>query len=165
MTGDWTERAEAICHACGGTCCRDACPPLSTARIRAILSRGPHGDKIEQNGYRRIRIRTNGMCAMMENGRCAIHEVKPETCQAGPFTFSVTGSTIEIFLKHETICPLVTFLRGDPQMYSDQYAKAVTNISDLVAALPEDELRMISDIPEPETDKVGEIRRPPGRVP
>jgi len=164
MTRDWTERAEAICHACGGACCRDACPPLSTDRIRAILSRGPCAEKFEQNGYRRIRLRDNGLCAMMENGRCTIHEVKPETCRAGPFTFSVTDSTIEIFLKRETICPLVAFIKEDPQTYASEYAKAVTNISDLVAALPEGELRAISAIPEPETDKVGEVCRPPGRL-
>jgi Fe-S-cluster containining protein len=161
LTDDWNLRAEAICHTCGGHCCDGACPPLSTDRIRIILAHGSHNDKIEQNGYHRIRTKENGECAMMENGRCIIHAIKPETCRAGPFTFSVTGTVIEIFLKHESICPLVTHLKADPEMYAKQYARAAENIVELVAALPEEELLVISAIPEPDTDKIAELPRQP----
>lgn len=164
MAGDWIDRAEAICHTCGGRCCTGACPPLSTERVRIILSDGPYADKIERNGYWRIRMKSNGECAMMEKGRCLIHAIKPETCRAGPFTFSVTGNSIEIFLKRESVCPLVSYLKADQEMYARQYTHAAKCITGLVKAIPEDELRVISSIPEPETDKIAEIPRYSGRI-
>jgi hypothetical protein len=42
-------------------------------------------------------------------------------------------------------------------MYTGLFTRAVRNISRLVASLPEEEIAIISQIPEPETDKVAEI--------
>jgi len=157
MDPDWTLRAEAICAACGGHCCTGACPPLCDERIRAILAHGDYARHIDSGGYRYIRTKENGECAMFEDGKCRIHAVKPETCMAGPFTFSVIDHTIGIFLKNESICPLVGHLLSDPAMYAMQYQRAVDHIRHLVAALPQDELEVISAIPEPETELVATI--------
>jgi hypothetical protein len=48
--------------------------------------------------------------------------VLSETCREGPFTFDVKGDVIEIFLKFETICPIVGLLKGVPEAYEKQYA-------------------------------------------
>ena len=157
MDTDWSLRAEAICAACGGHCCNGACPPLSGERISTILAAGDYSSCIETDGYRRIRTKENGECAMFDAGRCRIHAVKPETCMAGPFTFAVTGKTLEIYLKQESICPLVTHLKADAGMYAKQYQRAVDHITRLVAALPGEEIAIISAIPEPETDLVATI--------
>ena len=157
MENDWLLRAEAICAECGGHCCHGACPPLCDERIETILANGDFADRIEQNGYRRIRTKENGECTMYEEGKCRIHAFKPETCVAGPFTFSVTGHTLEIFLKNESICPLVPHLKAEPEMYDIQYRRAVEHIRRLVDALPDHELEVISAIPEPDTELVAAI--------
>jgi uncharacterized protein len=155
----WLQQ-EAICETCGGKCCIGACPPLCTERIGTILSHGDYRDRIEEQGYRRIKTKENGECSMMEHGRCIIHDFKPETCLAGPFTFDVTGTSLAIYLKQEAICPLVTLLKADRAMYDRQYGRAIETISHLVARLPEDELQVISSIPEDETVLVATLRRP-----
>ena len=157
MLTDWMLHAEEICGSCGGHCCNGACPPLSDERIRIILSHGRFADRIEKEGYRRIRTKENGECSMFNDGRCAIHAFKPETCIAGPFTFDVTEDSLRIFLKTESICPLVPHLKANREMYEMQYSRAVGNISRLVASLPDDELRVISAIPEPDTELVASI--------
>lgn len=165
MHTNWMLRAEAICGSCGGHCCDGACPPLCDERIRIILSRGDFADRIEKNGYRRIRTKENGECSMFESGKCVIHAFKPETCMAGPFTFAATDRTIEVFLKKESVCPLIPHLKADREMYDMQYKRAIEHITDLVRALPDDELRIISAIPEPETDLVAIIPRMKVQVP
>lgn len=160
MDDDWILRAEAICAACGGHCCNGACPPLSGERVRTILAHGDHACHIETDGYRRIRTKENGECAMFDAGKCRIHAVKPETCMAGPFTFAVTDHTLEIYLKKESICPLVAHLKADAGMYDMQYRRAVGHLTRLVRALPPDELAVISAISEPETDLVAALPLP-----
>lgn len=157
MHTNWMLRAEAICGSCGGRCCTDACPPLCDERIKIILSHGRFASYFEKNGYRRIMAKENGECSMLMNGRCIIHAFKPETCMAGPFTFGVTDKTLEIFLKKESICPLIPHLKEDREMYEMQYNRAIEHISRLVASLPDNELRIISAIPEPETELVAII--------
>jgi uncharacterized protein len=159
MTEDWLLKAEEICHTCGGHCCTGACPPLSQERISIILAQGDYTDRINRDGYYFVRTKENGECSMIRNGRCAIHAFKPETCRAGPFTFDVKGDTIEIFLKFESICPMVRLLKETPEAYEQQYTRAVRHITHLVARLPQDELDVICRIEEPETEKVAEIPR------
>ncbi|WP_321508510.1 YkgJ family cysteine cluster protein [uncultured Methanoregula sp.] len=159
MTDDWLLKAEDICHTCGGHCCDNAHPPLSSERIAIILKKGDFLHCIEKDGYHFIRSKANGECCLQRNGKCQIHDFKPETCRAGPFTFDVKGDTIEIFLKFESICPIVRLLKEIPEAYEQQYNRAVTHITRLVSLLPEDELEVICRIDEPETEKVGEIPR------
>lgn len=110
-------------------------------------------------GYKRLKVKENGVCILFEQGMCRIHAVKPETCRAGPFTFDVRGDVIEIFLKFESICPLVTLLKKNPRAYQLQYDLAVKNITHLVNNLTREEIDAICSIDEPETKKVGEVPR------
>jgi hypothetical protein len=149
--------ASAICARCGAKCCHEARPPLSPARIALLLENGVSPGDIEHAGYFRIRTREDGMCIMCSGGKCRIHAFKPETCRAGPFTFDVERGRVRIFLKHDSLCPLVPFLKADPVMYAAQFRLAVENILSLARSLAPDELAVISAIPEPDCDLVAEI--------
>ena len=157
MDQDWILTAEAICSDCGGRCCHGAHPPLSPARRSLLTSRGVGDRHIEFAGYHRMAVDEEGWCTMFRTGRCAIHCIKPETCIAGPFTFDVRGGMLEIFLKHETICPLAGLFRQNPEAYRVHHDRAVHEIARLVKELPASELAMVLRIDEPETDKVDEI--------
>jgi len=159
MTEDWLLRAEEICMQCGGHCCDDAHPPISPVCHERLLSLGVPRDVFESVGYLRLKVQDDGHCIMMKDGRCSIHRIKPETCRAGPFTFDVTGDRINVYLKHERICPVVGLLKTVPEAYRTQYDLAAQHIAQLVTHLPPDELREICRIDEPETDKVDEIPR------
>jgi len=159
MNDDWLLRAEAICLACGGHCCNDAHPPVSGHCYERLLGEGVAPEIFETDGYRRLRTRPDGTCICQVGGKCIIHAVKPETCRAGPFTFDVKGDTIEIFLKFESICPVVRLLKEVPAAYDQQYSLAKKSITHLVAHLTDDELAVICSIDEPETEKVAEIPR------
>jgi Fe-S-cluster containining protein len=165
MTEDWLLRAEAICLQCDGHCCNEAHPPISGYCHKRLLAEGVPEHAFEQEGYRRVRTRSNGTCILSSGGKCSIHGIKPETCRAGPFTFDVRGDTIEIFLKYESICPLVGLLKEVPAAYEQQYTYAVTSITRLVANLTEEELAAVCRVDEPETEKIAEIPRVYGSIP
>jgi hypothetical protein len=71
----------------------------------------------------------------------------------------VKGHVIEIFLKYDTICPLVRLFRENPGADEQQLARAKESITRLVANLTDGELAAICRIEEPETEKVAEIPR------
>jgi len=154
--------ASAICARCGAKCCHEARPPLSPRRVALLLERGVSPGDIEYAGYHRIRVREDGMCVMCSGGRCRIHDFKPETCRAGPFTFDVEGKTLRVFLKHDFLCPLVPVLKENPEMYREHFQAAVENLLALARSLGPDELDVISAIPEPDCDLVAEIALEPG---
>jgi Fe-S-cluster containining protein len=136
----------------------DAHPPLTDERIRILSENEISNDNIEFVGYKRLKVRTDNMCVMFkENGLCAIHGIKPETCVAGPFTFDVKEGILEIYLKKETICPLVPVLKQDRKAYDEQYKTAIDQIIRVVAFLPEEELDSVCSIEEPDTEKVEEL--------
>lgn len=147
----------SICSSCGGICCIDARPPLTEKRAEILMSAGLSPDDIEHAGYRRLRARDDGSCVLLENGRCRLHHLKPETCSAGPFTFDVVDGRVEIYLKRESICPLAGHLLRDREAYDRQLALAVEKILDLVRDMSGDELAAVLKIEEPETFKVMEI--------
>lgn len=154
---------EALSRACGncqlgGGCCFEARPPLTQNRIDILLAKGVSPESIEFAGYRRLKLKRDGFCALFENGMCSVHSIKPETCVAGPFTFDMQGDILQIFLKKESICPMVKVLIENREAYDGLFQAAVERIIDLVNALPEDELAEILKIEEPETDLVAEIR-------
>jgi uncharacterized protein len=159
MTQDWFGQAEAICMHCGGLCCNDAHPPISGNCYQRLVGQGVPEDSFEWRGYRAVRTRADGTCILCNGSRCAIHTIKPETCRAGPFTFDVKGDVIEIFLKYESICPVVRLLEEEPEAYEHHFALAKKSITHLVANLTEEELAAICRIEEPETVKVAEIPR------
>jgi len=129
-----------------------------------LIAAGVSPAAFETNGYRRLRTNPDNTCILMKDGMCMIHAIKPETCRAGPFTFDVEGDTIRIFLKHASICPIVTLLKEVPEAYGQQYDLALKNISHLVAHLTDAEIAEINRIDEPETDLVVEIPRGPRYV-
>ena len=143
-----------ICDACGGRCCYGAHPPLTPQRIRIIEDQRVPADPIECEDYSRLRVREDGFCILMDGKRCRVHAVKPETCAAGPFTFDIREGMLEIYLKKEPICPMVRYLKQDPEAYQRQLLLAVENISRLVRLLPPEQMAAILSIDEPETEKV-----------
>jgi Fe-S-cluster containining protein len=159
LTETWLLRAETICLNCGGHCCDDAHPPVSSSCYELLTGAGVSPDKFEFTGYTRLRTGENGKCILSENGKCRIHAVKPETCRAGPFTFDVNGDQIGIYLKHESTCPIVKLLKEDSEVYRQQYVLAVQSITHLVQNLTADEIHAICQIDEPETEKVSEVKK------
>jgi len=153
---------EALSRACGechldGGCCFEARPPLSQDRIDILQENGVSPDAIEYAGYKRLRLKPDGFCVLFRDGRCSIHSIKPETCVAGPFTFDMTGSLLQIFLKKESICPMVRFLKANRKAYDELFDVSVKKILDLVKAVPALEMAEILKIEEPDTDLVAEI--------
>jgi len=154
------EALSLACSQCSlqGGCCFEARPPLSQQRINLLLENGVSPDDIEFAGYSRLKLRPDGFCVMFEDGKCQIHAVKPETCVAGPFTFDLKGLILQIFLKKESICPMVLLLKQNRDLYDELFDLSVEKIVDLVKALPQAELAEICKIDEPDTDLVAEIR-------
>lgn len=155
--------ALALSKACGecllgGGCCFEARPPLTQERINTLLAHGVSPDQVEFAGYKRLRLKQDGFCVLFENGKCSIHSIKPETCVAGPFTFDMRGSILQIFLKKESICPMVRLLKENREVYDGLFEVSAERIVDLVKALPGPELEEILKIEEPETELVAEIR-------
>ncbi|RQW78472.1 MAG: YkgJ family cysteine cluster protein [Methanothrix sp.] len=153
---------EALSKACGechlvGGCCFEARPPLSQERIDILTANGVDPNAVEFNGYKRLKLRQDGFCILFRDGKCSIHSIKPETCVAGPFTFDIVDKKLQIFLKQETICPMVRFLKADRKAYDSLFEVSVKKIMDLVAAIPPEEMAEILKIEEPETDLVAEI--------
>lgn len=135
-----------------------AMPPLTEKRIDILLANGVSPDSIEIDGYKRLRLKPDGFCVLFQDGKCSIHSVKPETCVAGPFTFDVKGTILQIFLKKPSICPMVEVLKKDSKAYEGLFEVSVCKIVDLVNALPSEELEEIVKIDEPETELVAEIK-------
>jgi Fe-S-cluster containining protein len=144
---------------CGGHCCIDAHPPVSRSCSERLMVAGVSPDMFEYSGYKRLKVKENGVCILSEHGTCRIHAVKPETCRAGPFTFDIQGDVIVIYLKYESICPLVKLFKETPEAYRLQYDLAVKSITHLVSNLTQEEIDAICCIDEPETEKVSEIPR------
>lgn len=153
---------EKICRGCGALCCIEACPPLTEERIRIITELMGRNGFYEYCGYHRLKTEDTGKCVLLKDGLCSVNSHKPETCRAGPFTFATRGTRVEIFLKKECICPLVAYLKSDPDAYAAQLALAVRNIAHLLSGLPPAEVEAINRIEEPETEKVGEFLLPVG---
>ena len=145
------------CHLVGG-CCFDARPPLSQERIDILLKNGVSEDAVEFAGYKRLRLKPDGFCVLFQDGKCSIHSIKPETCVAGPFTFDMKGNILQIFIKRESICPMVRFLKANRKAFDGLFEASVERIMELVDKVPPLEMAEILKIDEPETDLVAEIK-------
>jgi Fe-S-cluster containining protein len=146
-----------ICDKCGGRCCYYARPPLTEERISILLDNGMTLDDVRFREHRSLDCKSTGFCVGFSDGRCRVQHVKPETCTAGPFTFDVRNGNLEIFLKKERICDMVSFLKGNPGAYHEQFELAVCMIQQLVRSLPPEELESVCRVGEPKTDKVAVI--------
>lgn len=146
-----------ICDRCGGRCCYYARPPLTEERISILLENGISLDDVLFREHRTLDCKSTGFCVGFSDGRCRLQNVKPETCSAGPFTFDVRGGKLEIHIKRERICELVSFLKSNPAVFNEQYELAVEKIRHLVRSLPSEELESVCRVEETETDMVAEI--------
>jgi len=144
------------CHLYGG-CCFEARPPLSQERIDILLKNGVSEDAVEFAGYKRLCLKQDGFCVLFQNGKCSIHSIKPETCVAGPFTFDIKDNCLQIFIKRDSICPMVRFLKANRKAYDGLFETSVEKIMHLVESIPGSEMAEILKIEEPETDLVAEI--------
>jgi len=165
MKPGWPETAESICQRCGGSCCTCGTrPPVSHSCHEQLLAHGVPPDAFEYSGYLRLKAKKNA-CILFDSGRCRYHAIRPETCRAGPFTFDVTGDRIGIYLKTESICPLVRLLKEDPEACKEQFRTAVFNIRFLVQSLKNEEIAAICAIDEPDTVLVAAVPRDKGDAP
>ena len=103
-------------------------------------------------------MKPDGFCVLFQDGKCSIHSIKPETCVAGPFTFDMKGNVLQIFIKRESICPMVRFLKANRKAFDGLFEASVERIMELVNSVPPEEMAEILKIDEPETDLVAEIR-------
>lgn len=157
----------SVCNKCQAKCCRNARPPLTHRRIRIIedyLQSKGILPKICEGEYSFPDERTDGICSLLDvdTGRCVVHEVKPETCVAGPITFDVNriGGTIEWYLKTEAICPLAGILSRNRPLLLEHFLSARRELLCLVDELEGSELKAILRIEEEDTVKIGEERLP-----
>lgn len=77
-------------------CCMGLMPPLTQKRIGILLANGVSPEEIEFDGYKRLRLKPNGFCALFENVKCRIHSVKPETELVAEVKLTRSGLTRSI---------------------------------------------------------------------
>ncbi|MEM0215334.1 MAG: YkgJ family cysteine cluster protein [Archaeoglobaceae archaeon] len=146
-----------ICSKCGGKCCFEAKPPISNKRLKILLENGISSDFVEFGKYKHLKLKEDGYCVFFDNGKCKIHGIKPETCVAGPITFDIREGKLELYIKKETICPLVKFLKENEDVLKEHMNIALEKILDLIRELEKGELEEILKIEEPETEKIFEV--------
>lgn len=146
-----------ICSKCGGICCFEARPPISNKRLKILIENGLSPKFVEFGRYKHLKLKNDGYCVFFENGKCRIHEIKPETCVAGPITFDIKGDKLELYIKKETICPLVKFLKENDLLFWEHLRIATEKLVELIRELDRAELEEILKIEEPETEKIFEI--------
>ncbi|MEM3139278.1 MAG: YkgJ family cysteine cluster protein [Archaeoglobaceae archaeon] len=146
-----------VCSKCGGKCCFEAKPPISNKRLKILLENGISSDFVEFGKYKHLKLKNDGYCVFFDNGKCKIHGIKPETCVAGPITFDIRQGKLELYIKKESICPLVKFLKENEDVLKDHMNIALEKILDLIRELEKEELEEILKIEEPETEKIFEV--------
>lgn len=105
-------------------------------------------------------VDSNGFCVFYnkQKKKCLIHEVKPETCRAGPVTFDINVHTkkIEWFLKKSELCSLAGKLFKNPRKFDAHLSVARKELMRLISDLDPEALRGILRRDEPQTFKIGE---------
>jgi len=154
-----------VCSKCKSICCQDAKPPLSEKRKKILESylkkQKIHLEKpFAKEQYSFPAVDEQLYCRLFDKktGKCTVHQVKPETCVAGPITFDINFSTrkVEWFLKKPEICAYAGALYEDKVALNEHFSVAKKQITALIKELDADELRAIVKIEEPQTFKVGE---------
>ena len=153
------------CYECTLSCCQDAKPPLTEERIRIIKdysrNRGRlSGQLFASSDYSFPAVDSAGFCVFYEKDskKCLIHEVKPETCRAGPVTFDINRRTrkVEWFLKNAELCLFAGKLFEAPEQLDEHLKVAKEEITCLICKLDSAALRAILKIDEPQIFKIGE---------
>lgn len=154
-----------VCSECKSTCCQDAKPPLSESRkkiIKEYLNKQQiKADKpFSKESYSYPSVDEQILCAFYSKRtkRCIVHQVKPETCRAGPITFDINCKTkqVQYFLKKSEICVYAGELYNDKAAFKEHYEAAKKEIICLIRELSAVELLELMKIDEPQTFKVGE---------
>jgi len=158
-----------VCSNCKSTCCQGANPPLTPKRKKIIAEfvrkRGAHvANLFVDKAYAHIASDSEEYCTFysQKTGKCIIHEVKPETCVAGPITFDINlkNHKIEWFLKQSSICTFAQKLYEHKEKFNAHLKAAQPQILHLICELDAKSLSAILKIPEPETFKIGENELP-----
>jgi len=154
-----------ICVKCRLGCCKGARPPLTSKRKKTIQNFLKSNDiplhnPFEERNYAFPREAEDGHCIFLDKTtkKCHIHQVKPETCVAGPVTFDMNLKTekIEWFLKKEEICPLASALYKHKEALEKHMKSAKREVLRLVRDLDAKTIRTILTIEEPDTFKIDE---------
>ena len=154
-----------VCCECKVSCCQDAKPPLTSERkkiIKAYLKK--QGINIKQPfvkaGYSYPAVDAAGFCVFYEKAtkKCLVHQVKPETCIAGPITFDVNCHTgkVEWFLKTSEICVFAPKLYQNRERFVEHFKVAREEILRLMCNLDSEALRTVLKVEEPQTFKLSE---------
>jgi Fe-S-cluster containining protein len=154
-----------VCCECAQSCCQDAKPPLTKERMKIIENYLKSHERIDgsiftNSGYSFPSVDSIGFCVFYDKGtkKCRVHEVKPETCRAGPITFDINFYTkkIEWFLKTRELCLFAGKLFETPEQLNQHLKVAKQEITRLICNLEPAALQAILKIDEPQTFKIGE---------
>ena len=158
-----------VCCECARSCCQDAKPPLTEERMRIIENYLKSHDRLGRqvftiSAYSFPSIDSIGFCVFYDKGtkKCRVHEVKPETCRAGPITFDINfcARKIEWFLKTRELCLFAGKLFENPGQLNQHLSVAKQEITRLICNLEPAALKSILRIEEPQTFKLGEDALP-----
>ena len=158
-----------VCLECLQSCCQDAKPPLTAERMRIIenylRNRGLFSEQLfTSSEYSYPSVDAGGFCVFYDKGtrKCLIHQVKPETCRAGPVTFGINlrSGKVEWFLKKAELCLFAGKLFEAPEQLNGHLKVAKEEITRLICQLDSAALRAILKIDEPQTFKIGEDSLP-----
>jgi Fe-S-cluster containining protein len=156
-----------VCIECPDSCCRYAKPPISDRREKIIQDYIKNknlrlNNPFTRNEYTYPREDADGYCIFYykETKKCMVHNVKPETCVAGPITFDVNfeRKEIELYLKISEICPLAGLMGLEKKIFKEHMNNAKKEIFRLIKELPLKELEAILQIEEPETFRICAFR-------
>lgn len=156
-----------VCRECKTdySCCNDTTPPVTPRRRKIIEAYLKENGISVANPFQRTeylfpRLTADGYCVFHDRKtkKCLIHQVKPETCVAGPITFDINAKTrkIEWFIKMDRICPLAGTVYQNKRMLRKHLASAKKEVLRLVAQLTTEERKAILEKDEPETVKIEE---------
>jgi len=155
-----------VCENCPISCCVGARPPVTSKRKMIIkdylktIGLAVENPFEQKNMYTFPRETKGNHCVFLDKNtkKCRIHQVKPETCVAGPITFDINLKTgkIEWFLKTEKICPLAGALYRNKAELQSHLESARRELLQLVHDLDTKALHAILKIEEPDTFKIGE---------
>ncbi len=167
MSDDLTGKTYSfdVCYQCKTICCQDANPPLTRGRRKIIRDylheqKRPAENVFVHAAYSHPASDDEGYCLFFNKttGKCSIHQVKPETCKAGPITFDINLRThkLEFFLKKSEICAFAQIVYENSAQFKEHLEAAKTEILRLVSELDDDALKAILKIEEPQTFKISE---------
>jgi uncharacterized protein len=158
-----------VCRDCELGCCQDAKPPLTRERMTTIREYLHKNGNSEDRTFAFSRyfypsVDSDKFCIFYDKTTrvCQIHDVKPETCRAGPITFGINRVTkkIEWFLKTSEHCRFAGKLYKNTERFKEHFGVAKDEIMRLIFELDSEALKAILAIDEPETFKISENALP-----